>query len=101
MAPRKHDTPGIDREREIDRLYRIPLDDFVQARNDLTARLRDAGLSDDAREIKELKKPSVTAWAMNQVWWTDRRTFERLLDAGRTLRDQQRLSLAGKPAKLR
>jgi hypothetical protein len=43
----------------------------------------------------------VTAWAVNQVWWTDRRTFEQMLDAGERLRDRQRASLKGKVVNLR
>lgn len=51
---------------EIDRLYALPLDEFVPERDALAKLLR----RDDpeaADEVKQLKKPSVAAWAVNQV----------------------------------
>jgi hypothetical protein len=101
MPPRTNDSIDLELEREIDRLFRLPLDGFVAARNELAATLRKSGRGEDAERIRELPKPSVTAWAVNQVWWTDRRTFERMLDAGEHLRDQQRASLKGKAVNLR
>lgn len=101
---RKTDPPAsddLDLERELDRLFRSPLDGFVDARNALAAALRKAGRRDDADRVKATAKPSVTAWAVNQVWWTDRRAFEDMLDAGTRLRDAQRASLQGEAGQMR
>jgi hypothetical protein len=52
---------------EIDRLYALPLEEFTRERDELAKRLRKDGDRDAAAEVKALKKPSVAAWAVNQV----------------------------------
>jgi hypothetical protein len=52
---------------EIDRLYALPLEEFTSERDELAKRLRKEGDRDAAATIKALKKPSVAAWAVNQV----------------------------------
>lgn len=52
---------------EIDRLYALPLEEFTAERDDLAKRLRKEGDRDAAAEVNGLKKPSVAAWAVNQV----------------------------------
>ena len=52
---------------EIDRLYALPLDEFTRERDELAKRLRKQGDADAAAAVKALKKPSVAAWAVNQV----------------------------------
>jgi hypothetical protein len=49
------------------RLYGLPLDEFTDERNKLAASLKDAGDTENARAVKALKKPSVAAWAVNQL----------------------------------
>ena len=52
---------------EIDRLYALPLDEFTRERDELAKQLRKDGDRDAAAEVKALRKPSVPAWAVNQV----------------------------------
>jgi hypothetical protein len=52
---------------EIDRLYALPLEEFTRERDELAKRLRKEGDGEAAGEVKALKKPSVAAWAVNQV----------------------------------
>ena len=52
---------------DIDRLYSLPLAEFTPERNELAKRLRKDGDTDAAAAVKALKKPSVAAWAVNQV----------------------------------
>jgi succinate dehydrogenase/fumarate reductase flavoprotein subunit len=52
---------------EIDRLYSLPLEEFTRERDELAKRLRKDGDADAAAAVKALKKPSVAAWAVNQV----------------------------------
>jgi len=52
---------------EIDRLYALPLEEFTAERDELAKRLRTNGDRDAATAVKALKKPSVAAWAVNQV----------------------------------
>ena len=52
---------------EVDRLYALPLDEFTRERDELAKRLRKDGEREAADAVKALKKPSVAAWAVNQV----------------------------------
>ena len=52
---------------EVDRLYALSLDEFTDERDELAKRLRKDGEREAAAEVKALKKPSVPAWAINQV----------------------------------
>ncbi len=74
-------------EKAIDALYQGPLDAFTAKRNALAAELRKAGDRAAADLVKALAKPSVTAWAVNQVWWTNRDVFQAMLEAGARLKD--------------
>lgn len=64
---------------EIDRLYALPLEEFTAERDELAKRLRKDD-RDAASEVKALKKPSVAAWAVNQVRRDRPDDVRRLLD---------------------
>jgi hypothetical protein len=51
----------------LDRLYAAPLDAFVTLRRELAAGLRASGDVAGAGEVAAVKKPSRTAWALNQI----------------------------------
>ena len=86
---------------DLDALFALPLTGFTAARNALASRLKKAGAVEDAERIKSLPKPSVAAWAVNQLFWKHRIAFDRLLDAGERFRKAQTAQLAGKSADLR
>jgi hypothetical protein len=73
---------------EADDLYALPLEEFTQARNELAKRLKDPS-------IKELKKPSVSAWAANQLARKREVDVRRLLRAGERLEQAQRGIVGG------
>jgi hypothetical protein len=54
-------------DEEIDRLFDLPLEEFVAARNTLAKKLTQAGEKAKGEEVKKLPKPSVPAWALNQL----------------------------------
>jgi hypothetical protein len=81
---------------EIARLYQLPLSEFTAARNLLA---RNAGAR--AAEIKSLVKPPVPAWAVNQLFWQDRATSDRLLEAAADVRAAHGAVLAGKRSDVR
>lgn len=62
MAPRCQ-ASVVDRDEALDKLYAAPLESFTQTRNELAKELE----GDAAAEFKKLKKPSVGAWAINQL----------------------------------
>jgi len=81
---------------EIDRLYALPLEEFTTERDELAKRLRNDGDRDAAAEVKALKKPSVAAWAVNQVQRDRPDEVRELLDVTEELhRVHEKLSSAG------
>jgi len=79
------------RDEEIDRLYQLSLGEFTAARNALARRLGAAG-----PVVKALRKPNVAAWAVNQLYWRRRKTFDRLVDAADRRRVAHAKRLSGK-----
>jgi hypothetical protein len=94
-------TPPADLEPEIDRLYQLPLDEFVQARNELAGRARSDGHAEVALQVQALAKPSVSAWAVNQLHWRARREFDALMQTGQKLRAAQEATLRGRGTDVR
>jgi hypothetical protein len=80
---------------DIDHLYQLPLSEFTAARNELAKK---SGA--DGAAIKALPKPSVPAWAVNQLYWTDRRAYDRLTTASERVRAGHAQSLKGKKVDL-
>lgn len=88
-------------EDDVDALFKLPLSEFIAARNDLAARLKRAGHANDANLVKALAKPSVSAWAVNQLYWKHREAFDRLLATSQRLRQAQTSRTAGRIADMR
>jgi hypothetical protein len=92
----------VDVDAEIDRLYGVPLDEFVKERNDLAKRLTKDGDRDSAATVKALRKPTVGAWALNQALRRRRAEADALLDTGERLRAaHERLLTGGDATELR
>jgi hypothetical protein len=73
----------------VDHLYAADLDAFVGERARLARELRDSGDRSAAEQVGKLKKPTVAAWALNQLARRRRRDVDLLLDAGHRLRQAQ------------
>jgi len=82
---------------KIDDLYRGPLSEFVSARNALAKTLS----GDDAKAVRALAKPTVVPWAVNQVYWHARATFDRVMKSGEKVRKAQIAALEGRSADVR
>jgi len=74
-------------EGELDRLYGAPLDEFVPRRDALARRLRESGDRAASERVRKLRKPTLTAWALNQLALRERAALEKLLAAGERLRE--------------
>jgi len=85
---------------EVDRLYRLPIGGFVQARNDLAAALKKSGDPDAAKRVRDVPKPSASAWVVNQLYWTARPELDELIAAGDRYRRAQQAALAGDGSEL-
>jgi len=88
-------------EDDVDALFRLPLAEFTGARNALAAQLTKSGRGDDAARVKALAKPSVSAWAVNQLYWNHREAFDQLIASGERFHKAQTSRSAGKVADIR
>lgn len=78
-----------------DDLYGLPLDEFIPQRTALVRALRADKQRDEANVVAALRKPSVAAWAVNQLVRTQGAAVQELYDAGDALRAAQSDLLAG------
>jgi hypothetical protein len=102
--PRGSETKGKrdnNLDDDVDALFRLPLPEFTGARNTLAARLKKSGRGDEAVLVKALVKPSISAWAVNQLYWNHRDAFDRLIASGEQFHRAQASPVAGKLANLR
>lgn len=84
----------MDIETAIDRLYRLALGEFIGARNECAKALRKDDKAAAAR-VKELVKPSLSAWAVNQLYWHQRPAYDVMVDAGKRVRAAQQGLVTG------
>jgi hypothetical protein len=82
---------------QIDELYRLPLDQFTQARNTLAK----SQSGTQKKQIASLGKPSLPMWVVNQLFWQDAPTYKALIDASEKLRAAHRAALSGRKADTR
>ncbi len=80
---------------DIDDLYALPLTEFVAARGALAKEVRGAGDRDGAAQIAALRKPSVAAWAVNQVVRGAGDGLAELVAAGDAVADAQAALVGG------
>ncbi|MEO8694597.1 MAG: hypothetical protein ABI658_13825 [Acidimicrobiales bacterium] len=86
---------------ELHELYAARPADFVRVRNDLARRLRKEGRRDDAEDATKLRRPPVTAAALNQVARETPQLIEALLDEGARLRDAMQRAIQGNAVDVR
>lgn len=90
-------SPAHAEDAQIDDLYRGPLEAFTPARNAIVKALRGA----DASRVRKLAKPTVVAWAANQLYWHARSAYDRLIKSGERVRKAQIAALEGKSSDVR
>jgi hypothetical protein len=78
-----------------DDLYALPPAQFTRARDERAKALRKEGNREEADAIKALRKPTVAAWALNQLARRRAKDLKGLLAAGEKLRAAQEELLAG------
>jgi hypothetical protein len=88
----KRPSAGAQRARQPDpvdqaaaELYALPPEEFVKARNARARELKAEGKRDEADAVAKLRKPTLAAWAVNQL------ARERELDVRRLLKAGERL----------
>jgi len=81
---------------EIDRLYQLPLSAFTAARNDLLKRAP----ANEKLRVEALDKPNVPAWAVNQLYWRDRKAYDLLVRTAERVRGAHAMAIKGKSVDL-
>src|SRR5215207_10311648 len=81
-----------------DELFGLPPEEFVAARDDLARRLRREGGPEAAKQVKALRRPPLSAWAVNQLARRPGEGLGPLLAAGERLRAAHQAALAGEGA---
>jgi hypothetical protein len=81
-----------------DELFGLPPEEFVAARDELARRLRREGHADAAKRVKALRRPPLSAWAVNQLARGRGPGLDGLLAAGERLRAAHQAALAGEGA---
>src|SRR5712671_5530874 len=85
-------------EDDIDALFKLPLNEFIEARKTLAVQLKKSGHAGDAERVKLLAKPSLSAWSVNQLYWKHREPFDELMSSSQRFRKAQ---TSGKIAEMR
>ncbi|HET8822340.1 MAG TPA: hypothetical protein VFM57_12385 [Thermoleophilaceae bacterium] len=82
-------------QRAAEELYGLRPAEFTRARDERAKELRKSGDREAADGVKNLRKPTVAAWALNQLARQRGKELGRLLSAGEGLRAAQAKLLAG------
>ncbi len=72
-------------EDALDELYEVDPSEFVNVRKRLSATLRDAGDKAGAKLLQAARRPSTSAWTLNQVARREPQLVESVLDASSEL----------------
>lgn len=67
-------------------LYQAPHGSFVEERKRLATQLKAAGDKAAASKLGKLARPTISAWAVNQLWWHARDAFDALFQTAARLR---------------
>lgn len=81
---------------DTDALYGLPIGEFIAARKALAKEARRAGDPKRAAEIDRMAKPSLVAWALNQLVRVERGVVDQALAAIDRQRDLQLGALTGR-----
>ena len=73
-------------EEAVRQLYQAPLAEFVAQRKRLATELRAQGDTTAASELGALRRPTTSAWTVNQLYCHARDAFDAMLDAAARVR---------------
>jgi hypothetical protein len=85
----------VDLEQAREELYGAAPEHFVAERKRLAKELKAEGRAEDAQELAKVRKPTLSAWALNRLTRDERRDVDLLLDSGHRLLQAQAGVLRG------
>jgi hypothetical protein len=71
----------------LQELYQAPISQFVAERKRLADELKQTGDGADAKRLLERKRPPISAWVVNQLYWHARDAFDEMLATAEQLRN--------------
>jgi hypothetical protein len=80
-------TMALSYDEAVARLHQAPLGDFVEERKRLGKELKAAGDKEGSQRLLKMPRPPISAWAVNQLYWTEQDLFESMLSSARRVRD--------------
>ncbi|MBW3619138.1 MAG: hypothetical protein KY461_02745 [Actinobacteria bacterium] len=80
----------------LDALYGTAREDFIDERDRRVRELRDADQREESRALGRARKPTVPAWAVDQLARREADRVAELITAGQELRDAQRRAASGR-----
>jgi hypothetical protein len=89
------EVSALAEEQEVERLFGLSPEAFVAARTEAARRLKREGDAEAAARVAALRRPPLSAWAVNQLARGHGPEVERLLEAGARLRAAHQAALAG------
>ena len=78
-----------------DDLFDLPVGEFVKARDALVRRRKADGAKEEAATVKALRRPTMAAWAVNQVVRSNPEVGDRLVTTAADIQRAQRRALSG------
>jgi hypothetical protein len=85
-ADRYHRDMTMGYDEAVQALYRAPHEAFVTERKRLAAELKASGDAAGAQRLGKLARPTISAWAVNQLFWHERATFQQMFESAAELR---------------
>ena len=67
-------------------LYQASVESFVSERKRLAGELKTGGDKTGAAKLAKLGRPTLSAWAVNQLWWHAREAFDALFETAERIR---------------
>ena len=94
-------SPGPSLDVALDELYGSDPAEFVEIRKRLASSLAGAGDAAAAKELRAARRPSTSAWALNQLARRDPHVVTELLERSADLVAAQTRALSGRPEAMR
>lgn len=88
-VPRGGETGGVDVDGAADELYRLAPEDFTARRDQLAGAMRAGGDRAGAASVRALRRPTTSAWLVNQLVHDDAPGLAALHDLAEALRAAQ------------
>jgi hypothetical protein len=73
-------------EDALQELYQAPVTQFVAERKRLADELKAGGDAESAKQLLDRKRPTISAWVVNQLYWHARDAFDEMLATAEQLR---------------